>query len=82
MTPRKKLLTEAAQNAGDWYTDEVKKVSEEYKETMESEGTNFSTPSDEAIQEMSDVIAGKAAELEESGAWKKGLFEDIKALAK
>ena len=31
---------------------------------------------------MSDVIAGKAAELEESGAWKKGLFEDIKALAK
>lgn len=78
---QKKVLTEAAGNAGDWYTDEVKKVSEEYRKTMEAEGTNFSTPSDKAIEEMSEVIAKKAAELEESGAWKKGVFEDIKALA-
>lgn len=78
---QKKVLTEAANDAGDWYTDEVKKVSEEYKKTMESEGTNFTTPLEEAIQEMSDVIADKAVELEEKGAWKKGLFEDIKALA-
>ena len=78
---QRKVLTEAAQNAGDWYAEEVKKVSEDYKKTMEEEGTSFYAPSDEAIQEMSDVIAEKAAELEESGAWKKGLFEDIKALA-
>lgn len=78
---QKQVLTEAARNAGIWYTDEVKKVSEEYQKKMESEGTNFYTPSEDAIKEMSEIVAKRAAELETEGVWKKGLFEEIKALS-
>lgn len=74
---QKTAITEAANEAGDWYTEEVKKAAEEYRNIMESEGTQFIETD---VTAMREVIAAKAIELEESGFWSKGLYEEIQAI--
>jgi len=78
---QKQVLSEAAKEAGEWYTTEIDVISHEYKEIMESEGTVFAVPSDAAIADMTEVVAERAKELEREGLWKEGLFEGIRALA-
>lgn len=79
MSPaQQQVLKDAAKEAGEWYTEQVKVAAEEYQTIMEDEGTVFDIPSEELITEMTDVIAERAAKLEEEGLWKAGLFQAIR----
>lgn len=73
-------LKEAATEAGEWYSEEVKKAAEEYKALMEEDGCVFDVPSQELIDDMTAAIAEKAAALEGEGMWSAGLFENIQQI--
>ena len=76
------VLKEAAKEAGEWYTEQVKSAAEEYKQTMEDEGTVFDQPSQELIDGMTKAIAARAEELEAEGLWRAGLFKEIQEIGK
>lgn len=77
---QKAVLTDAAKEAGDWYSEQIEESAKKYMKTMEDEGTVFDTPSDELIQEMTEKVAERAKKLEDQGLWKAGLFEEIQKI--
>ncbi len=77
---QQQALKEAAQEAGEWYTEQVKEASTECKKIMEDEGTVFDSLSEELIQSMAEVVAARAEELEKEGLWSEGLFAKIQAI--
>ena len=73
-------LTEAAEEAGEWYTEQVKAAADEYRAIMEEEGTVFHEPPQELIDDMTAAVAEAAAKLEAEGMWSEGLFAAIQAI--
>lgn len=79
-TGQQQALKEAAQEAGEWYTEQVREASTECKKIMEDEGTVFDSPSEELIRSMAEAVAARAEELEKEGLWSEGLFAKIQAI--
>ena len=67
-------LTEAAEEAGDFYTEMILEEFTPQREKMEAEGAHF-------VEIPLDGFTGKAAaiaeEFERRGLWREGLFEEI-----
>jgi len=74
-------LLEAAKEAGDWYTEQVKIAADEYKKIMESEGAEFNEMNDDFRSDLQSMVAERAYKLENDGLWEKGLYDKIQELA-
>lgn len=69
-----KALTEAAKAAGDFYTQLIAEQFQGQRKKMEAEGAKFAKIPLAPFTEHAGKIA---AELEERGLWRKGLFAEI-----
>lgn len=76
---QQKALVEAAQEAGDWYTQQVKAKLDTVVEKMKAEGTKFYEIDTAPFVE---IMMKTAEKLENQGMWRKGLFAEIQELDK
>lgn len=80
---QQEALTQAALEAGDWYTEQIQATCEKAVEAMEENGAVISVLGEDQIAVMKDKIQARTMELDASGTyWTTGMYEEIEALDK
>ncbi|MDW7675292.1 MAG: TRAP transporter substrate-binding protein [Bacillota bacterium] len=74
---QQRALLEAATEAGEWYTQQVKDKLDEVVIAMEAEGA---TIHEVDVKEFVEIMFNAADKLEDEGLWQKGLFENVQKL--
>lgn len=72
------VLTEAALEAGNWYSNTVKEEVEEYFDRMEAEGVVFIEVD---IEPFKELTMQAALDAEADGEWREGFYKEVQALA-
>ena len=76
-------LTQAALEAGDWYTEQISQACDDALAAMEEKGATITTLPDDQVYVMREKIQARTAELDAAGTyWSTGMYEQIEALAK
>lgn len=76
---QKKALADAAKEAGDWYSAKCKDAAETNVKKMKDAGTAFHEID---IAPLREAVLKRARELENEGAWSKGLLDRVLAAEK
>lgn len=74
---QRNALVEAAEEAGDWYSETCLQAADEYVEVMKSEGCQFYEID---IAPLQEVILEKSKQLEAEGQWREGLIDEIMSI--
>ncbi len=72
------ILTECANEAGDWYVDKINAGLEESVDNLTKAGVTFIEPE---IDGFRKAVEDRIMKLEAEGKWSKGLYEKIQALS-
>jgi tripartite ATP-independent transporter DctP family solute receptor len=79
LTPdQQQILTDAAKEAGDYYSEYVKSIVDGYVEEMVADGCNFTYPDVTAFQA---ACRQAAYDLEDEGLWEAGLYDQIQQIS-
>ncbi len=76
----KKILVDAGNKAGEFYTASVAKKSSEIINILEKQGKQINSLSDADNQKFAEMVLDKAKSLEEEGMWRKGLLKEISSM--
>jgi len=71
------ILVKAANDAGDWFSETVRQMTNEYVEKMKEGGAQFYEID---IAPFKAKMPALAAKMEEEGVWSKGLYDQVQAL--
>lgn len=79
---QREILTQAALEAGDWYSEEVLKIIDEAVAAMKADGATVTEMDPEVLAQMEEILAERTKQLDDAGTyWKTGMYEQIRALA-
>ncbi|MCA1334712.1 TRAP transporter substrate-binding protein [Pseudooceanicola marinus] len=76
----KEIVTQAAEDAGDYFVELVTEQTAPNRATMEAEGVTFCEMSDETRAEFSELVSQSVPHFEEEGLLPEGWWDEIQAM--
>lgn len=79
---QQEALTQAALEAGDWYTEQISTACEEALKAMEEKGANIAQLDPAELEKLREMVTARASELDASGKyWTAGMYQQIADMA-